>query len=100
MRDGRGRSGRPKPIGAVLERALDPIAPLTTLAEVQRVWPSTVGPGIAAVTTVSEERDGTVTIECESAVWANELAMMGPQLLEKLRPLLGDRTPEKLRFRA
>jgi len=100
VRDGRGRSARPKPIGDALGRALDPVAPMTTLAELQRIWPSVVGPGIEAVTTVSEEREGTVTIECESTVWANELEMMGPQLLEKLRPLMGDRTPEKLRFRS
>jgi len=100
VRDGRGRSARLKPIGAALDRALDPVAPKTTLAELQRAWPAVVGPGIEAVTTVSEEREGTVTIECESTVWANELEMMGPQLLEKLRPLMGDRTPEKLRFRA
>ena len=100
MRDGRGRSSRPKPIGAALDRALDPVAPLTPLAELQRIWPAVVGPGIAVVTKVSEEREGTVTIVCENTVWAGELEMMGPQLLEKLRPLMGDRTPEKLRFRA
>ncbi|MBK5232137.1 MAG: DUF721 domain-containing protein [Thermoleophilia bacterium] len=100
MRDERGRSTRPKPIGATLGRALDPVAPMTPLAELQRIWPSVVGPGIAAVTKVSKERDGTVTIECESTVWAAELEMMGPQFREKLRPLMGDQTPEKLRFRA
>ena len=100
MRDGRGRTNQLKPIGAALDRALDPVAPMTPLAELQRVWPSVVGPGIAAVTKVSEEREGTVTIACESTVWANELEMMGPQFLEKLRPLMGELTPEKLRFRA
>ncbi len=99
MRDDRGRSARPRPIGAALDRVLGPAQPLTTLAEVQRVWRTTVGPGIADVTTVAEERGGTVTIECESTVWAGELAMMEAQLLEKLRPLLGEGTPEKLRFR-
>ncbi len=100
MRDERGRSRSPKLIGDTLGRALDPVAPMTPLAELQRIWPSVVGPGIAEVTTVSKERDGTVTIECESTVWAHELEMMGPQLREKLRPLMGDRTPENLRFRA
>lgn len=84
----------------MLDRALDPIAPKTPLAELQRLWPSVTGPQIAAVTRVVEEREGTVTIECENTVWANELTMMEPQLREKLRPLMGDLTPEKLRFRA
>ncbi|MBK8294026.1 MAG: DUF721 domain-containing protein [Solirubrobacterales bacterium] len=100
MRDERRRSARPKRIGDTLDRALGPVTPMTPLAELQRIWPSVAGPEIAAVTSVSDERDGTVTIECESAVWAAELEMMGAQFREKLRPLMGEHTPEKLRFRA
>jgi len=100
LRDERRRSPRPKRIGDTLERALGPVTPMTPLADLQRIWPSIVGPEIAAVTSVSKERDGTVTIDCENAVWAAELEMMGPQFREKLRPLMGDQTPERLRFRA
>lgn len=100
MRDGRKRSESPKRIGKALGRALDPVKPATPLAELQRIWPAVAGPAIAEVTTVSKEHDGTVTIECESTVWAHELEMMGPQFREKLRPFMGDQTPKRLRFQA
>jgi len=99
MRDHRGRSPSPKPIGSALDRALDSIAPKTPLAEVQSLWPQVAGPQIAAVTRVAEEREGVVTIECESSVWAQELEMMGPKLLEKLTSLMSGPAPDLLRFR-
>lgn len=100
MRDARGRSPSPKPIGAALERALEGMAPKTPLAEIQSVWLQAVGPQIAAVTSVIEEREGVVTIECESSVWAQELEMMGPRLLQKLTSELSGPAPDLLRFRA
>jgi len=100
MRDARGRSPSPKPIGAALGRALEGVAPKTPLAEIQSVWARTVGPQIDAVTAVVEEREGVVTIECESTVWAQELEMMGPQLLRKLTSELSGPAPDLLRFRA
>ncbi|MDQ2700089.1 MAG: DUF721 domain-containing protein [Actinomycetota bacterium] len=100
MRDRRGRSTPPKKIGAALDRALESVAPRTVLAGVQAAWPAAVGPQIAAVTRVVEEYEGTVTIECESSVWAHELEMMAPQLLQKIAAQTGSQAPEKLRFRA
>jgi predicted nucleic acid-binding Zn ribbon protein len=100
MRDSRGRSPSPKPIGAALERVLQTIAPKTPLAEIQSVWPGAVGPQIAAVTEVTEEREGVVTIECENSIWAQELEMMGPQLLQKLTSEMSGPAPDLLRFRA
>jgi predicted nucleic acid-binding Zn ribbon protein len=34
------------------------------------------------------ERDGVVTIACRSATWAQELDLLGPQLLERLNEAL------------
>lgn len=99
-RDRRGRSPSPKPIGSALDRVLQSIAPQTPLADVQAAWPQAVGPQIAAVTRVTEEHDGTVMIECESSVWAQELEMMGPQLLDKLTSKMSGPAPDLLRFRA
>ncbi|MGA7397602.1 MAG: DUF721 domain-containing protein [Solirubrobacterales bacterium] len=100
MRDRRGRSPSPKPIGAALDRVLDSISPRTPLAEVQSAWPRAVGPQIAAVTRVTSEHDGVVTVECESSIWAQELEMMGPQLLKKLTSQMSGPAPDLLRFRA
>jgi len=100
MRDRRGRSPSPRPVGSALNRVLESIAPQTTLAGVQSVWPKAVGSQIAAVTRVVEEHEGTVVVECESSVWAHELEMMAPQLLEKIGAQMSSEAPEKLRFRA
>lgn len=100
MRDRRGRSPSPKPIGAALESYRQAVAPETPLAAVQSVWETVVGERIAAVTEVVAEREGVVTIECSSAVWAEELGMMGPQILKRLGERLAGDGPEKLRFLA
>jgi hypothetical protein len=36
------------------------------------------------------ERDGVVTVACASAVWAAELELLGPELLERLNGRLGE----------
>lgn len=100
MRDQRGRSPSPKRIGELLGDFGDEVAPDTVLASVQTVWESTVGGRIAAVTEVVEEREGVVTIQCSSAVWAQELEMMSPRIVNRLKEELRDSAPEKLRFRA
>ena len=35
------------------------------------------------------ERDGVVTVACESGVWAQELELLGPDLLTRLETALG-----------
>jgi predicted nucleic acid-binding Zn ribbon protein len=59
----------------------------------------TVGEQLAAVAAPVSERDGTVTIECADAVWAQELDMMQGTLLDRLREALGEQAPQALRFR-
>lgn len=99
MRDWRGRSPSPKPIGEMLGGFRTEIAPGSPLAAVQGVWKGVVGEKIAAVTEVVDERDGVLTIECSSAVWAQELELMGPRIRAGLERELGDSAPEKIRFR-
>ena len=55
----------------------------------QAVWAEVAGPrpGRLAATPVSE-RDGVVTVACESAVWAQELELLGPDLLARLEDAL------------
>lgn len=99
MRDERGRSPSPKPLGEVLGNFRSDVAPVSPVAAVQAVWPTVAGERIASVTEVAAERDGTVTIECESAVWAQELSLMAPRIEAKLRAKLGDLAPTELLFR-
>lgn len=75
------------------------MAPKTPLAAIQSAWSSAVGEQLAAVAVPVSERDGTLTIECADAVWAQELDLMQSSLLERLRSEVGDQAPQALRFR-
>jgi predicted nucleic acid-binding Zn ribbon protein len=41
-----------------------------------------------------------VTVACRSSVWANELELLGPELLEKVNAALGEPAVGQLRFKA
>jgi predicted nucleic acid-binding Zn ribbon protein len=79
----------PRPLGSAIADLANRLAPKTTLAEVQRVWPAAVGPVIAREATPTTERGGTLTVACRSSVWAQELDLMGPELVAKLNAALG-----------
>lgn len=93
------RRRAPRPAAGAFKAALDQVAPKTPLAAVQAAWAEAVGEQLAAVAAPVSERDGTVTIECADAVWAQELDLMQKTLLERLRSVLGERAPRDLRFR-
>ncbi len=99
MRDERGRSPDPEPLGRALGEFRNMIAPETPLAEAQAVWPSAVGERIAAVTKVVEEVDGVLFVECREAVWSQELALMEPRLREILDSATSSPGPSEIRFR-
>jgi len=99
MRDSRGRSPSPKPIGRLARDFSATVAPQTPLAAIQAIWDEAVGERIAAVTEVVEEREGLVTVECSTAVWAQELELMAPRISARIADRLGGEGPEKLRFR-
>ena len=79
----------PRRLGAALDRLTADLAPATTLARVQACWPDTVGPAIAAEAEPVSEREGVVTVACKSAVWAQELDLLGPDLVGRLNGALG-----------
>jgi len=58
--------------------------PASTLAAVQSAWAAVVGEAIANEAEPVSERDGVLTVSCRSAVWAQELDLMGPELVERL----------------
>ena len=84
-------SGRPGPrrLGAALEAVVAASAPATLLASVQGVWADAAGPVVAAEAEPVAERGGVVTFRCTSGVWAQELELLSPDLLERLRTALG-----------
>jgi predicted nucleic acid-binding Zn ribbon protein len=78
----------PRPIALALDRVRAEWEPDTLLAAVQRVWLSTVGQTIAEAAQPTSERSGVLTVACTAAVWAQELDLMGPTIIERLNEAL------------
>lgn len=92
-----------RPAPRLLSTALDSLtatlAPASTLARVQEMWERVVGPAVAAAAKPTAERQGVLTVTCSAAVWAQELDLLAPALLERLNTALGGGTLHKLRCR-
>jgi predicted nucleic acid-binding Zn ribbon protein len=87
----------PRSMQFALGELADELAPATLLADVQRAWPSTVGPVIAAQAQPTAARGGVVTVSCAASVWAQELDLMAPQIIRQLNEALGGATIQRLR---
>ena len=90
----------PRRIGAVIASLTDALEPQTLLAAVQRAWPEAVGETIAAVAHPTGAREGTVIVSCESSVSAQELDLMGPELVARLNEQIDGAPVAALRCRA
>ncbi len=93
------RARRPRALGDAVGRIRASSAPKTPLAAIELAWPGAVGAGAAAEAIPVAERDGVLTVACRSATWAQELDLLGPQILERLNARL-DRPVHALRFTA
>ena len=78
----------PRPLSRALEAAVGHARPAGLLAAVQSAWPQVAGAALAGAATPTSEREGTVTITCESGVWAQELELLGGDLTERLNEAL------------
>ncbi|MDQ3319870.1 MAG: DUF721 domain-containing protein [Actinomycetota bacterium] len=96
------RRPAPRGLDSALAGLLSQLRPATTLAQVQEAWPRAVGSGLSAEAEPVSERRGTVTVSCDSSVWAQELQMLSTELLASLNGAMGggDGAPpvESLRF--
>jgi predicted nucleic acid-binding Zn ribbon protein len=89
----------PRPLAGALGELTASLAPATTLARVQEVWPHAAGPAIAAAARPVAEHDGVVTVSCEAAVWAAELELLAPDLIPRVNELAGAEIVHELRCR-
>jgi predicted nucleic acid-binding Zn ribbon protein len=92
------RRRAPTKLSEVLQDAVAGAVPDTLVARVAAAWPEVAGAAIAAEARPASEREGTVTVECSSAVWAHELELLGPDLLGRLNARLGGHQVRRLRF--
>ena len=74
----------PRPLSKALDAVLADVEPATPLARAQALWPDVAGAELAAFATPVAERRAVLTLACESAVWAQELELVGPDLLARL----------------
>jgi len=91
------RRPAPRPLALALAPLQEALAPATLLADVQRVWPEVAGEAIARAATPAAARAGVLTIACSASVWAQELDLMGPLLVERLNAALGIDAVQRLR---
>ncbi len=63
----------------------------------QRIWRDAVGPVIAQEAQPTAERAGVVTVSCSASVWAQELDLMAPTLLDRVNRLLRSGRVTRLR---
>ena len=83
------RRRAPRPLGAALAGVVDDLAPATTLARVQRAWAGVAGEAVAREAEPVAEREGVVTVECRSSVWAQEIELLAHDLVARLNEALG-----------
>lgn len=94
------RRRAPVPLAGAIEALTRRLEPATPIAQIQREWEGVVGPAIAAECSPVSERGGVVTVVCGSAVWAQELTFMAPDLVERINAALPVPRVTELKCRA
>jgi predicted nucleic acid-binding Zn ribbon protein len=93
------RRRAPRPLSFALERVTTTLEPATILARVQGCWADAVGELVSGEAQPVAEREGIVSVACRSSVWAQELELLGPDLVEKVNAALGDAAVSRFRFK-
>jgi predicted nucleic acid-binding Zn ribbon protein len=93
------RRTAPRHLSHALEHITAEVGPATPLARVQECWSRVAGDVVAREAEPVSERDGVVVVQCASAVWAGELEMLAPDLVERLNHDLGTPLVKALRVR-
>jgi predicted nucleic acid-binding Zn ribbon protein len=93
------RRAGPRPVSFALDALADALEPPTLLAAAQRAWPSVAG-SFGRRSEPVHERDGVLTVACDSAVVAHELDLMSELVIAKLNEALGRPAVRRLRAQA
>jgi predicted nucleic acid-binding Zn ribbon protein len=96
----RGRRISPQQIGGALQEIL---SRLDTeghfeIVRLMRLWPGVVGELIARRTEVNGLKFHTAVVKVSGAMWIQELNLMKPQILARLREAMGNDAVRDLRF--
>lgn len=92
------RRASPKPLGDSVRALRSEVEPATLLAAVQGCWAEAVGERIAAEARPVREREGTITVECRAATWAQELDLLQDELVARVNEALAEARVGRLRL--
>lgn len=92
------RRGAPRRLADAIRVVRVESEPATLLAAVQSAWRPATGERVAAEAWPVRERQGTVTVACRAATWAQELDLLQAELLGRVNQAIEPRRVEKLRF--
>lgn len=95
----RRRLDAPEPLEFVIERAGENRFAKRQLPVPLAIWRIAVGPRIADRTRPIALERGILVVKVTTSVWANELSMLAPTILEKLATQLPNLEVKSLRFR-
>ncbi|MED5261188.1 MAG: DUF721 domain-containing protein [Myxococcota bacterium] len=97
----RGRRSEPTAMGSLLGKVLEDLGmeAASRAHEVNQRWEEAVGPEVAAHCQPVGVRNGVLEARVDSSVWAQQLQLRTPEILEALRGVLGKEAPTALRFR-
>lgn len=90
----------PREAALAVDALTERLIPREPIVRVQRVWSDAVGAAVASECEPIAESRGTVTVRCSSAVWAQELDLLAPELIERLNEALDEPLVKGLRCRA
>src|ERR1700730_9663236 len=68
------------------------------IVKLMRLWPEEVGDGIARRTEVTGLKFHTAVVKVSGAMWIQELNLMKPQILDRVRQVMGSDAVRDLRF--
>jgi predicted nucleic acid-binding Zn ribbon protein len=89
----------PRPLRDALAAVTASAAPAGILARAQQLWPEVAGAVVAAESEPVSERGGVLGVRCTTAVWAQELELLAPDIRARLNASLApDGTVSELRF--
>lgn len=92
-----GPAGAPVPLADVLAARLEQLAG-SDMVRACRAWNTVAGEAVRAAASPARLSRGTLTVACDSSVWAQELTLMAPEILERMRDLDPDVAVQRLRF--
>ncbi len=89
----------PRRLGDILEGSLQGVT-TGERARAYSAWLKAAGPDVATATRPRRFARGTLTVGCESSVWANELTYLTSTILERMAAVDPGHPVKRLRFEA